>query len=69
MRHHAGGFMVKLLDYIGYISRAIETSIKGGSMPLSSYTIMHTDARLTSNDTATINNWVRETKDSISAKN
>ena len=32
-------------------------------------TIMHTDARLTSNDTATINNWVRETKDSISAKN
>ncbi|MEP7239162.1 MAG: heme-binding domain-containing protein [Ferruginibacter sp.] len=49
--------------------RAIETSIKDGSMPISSYTIMHTDAKLTSNDTATINYWVRKIKDSLAIKN
>ena len=49
--------------------RAIETSIKDSSMPLSSYTIMHTDAKLTSNDIAIINNWVRKTKDTLSEKN
>jgi len=49
--------------------RAIETSIKDGTMPISSYTIMHTDAKLTSNDTATINYWVRKIKDSLAIKN
>jgi hypothetical protein len=49
--------------------RGIESSIKDGTMPLSSYTIMHADAKLTSNDTATINYWVRKTKDSLTIKN
>jgi hypothetical protein len=49
--------------------RSIVTSMRDGSMPLSSYKIMHTDARLTSNDTAIINSWVRKTKDSLSTKN
>ena len=48
--------------------RAIGTSINDGSMPISSYTIMHTDAKLTSNDTAIINNWVRITRDSLLMK-
>ncbi len=48
--------------------RAIAESIKDGSMPISSYTIMHTDAKLTSNDTAIINNWVRITRDSLLMK-
>ena len=46
--------------------RAIETSIKEGSMPLSSYTIMHTDARLSAEDKKLINDWVSVAKDSLS---
>jgi hypothetical protein len=49
--------------------RGIESSIKEGTMPISSYTIMHADVKLTSNDTATINYWVRKTKDSLTIKN
>ena len=48
--------------------RAIAESINDGSMPISSYTIMHTDAKLTSNDTVIINNWVRITRDSLLMK-
>ncbi|MBC7511423.1 MAG: heme-binding domain-containing protein [Ferruginibacter sp.] len=46
--------------------RAIETSIKEGSMPLSSYTIMHTDARLSLGDKKVIAEWVSSAKDSLS---
>lgn len=45
--------------------RAIETSIKEGSMPLSSYTIMHTDARLSVEDKKVITDWVSNAKDSL----
>lgn len=45
--------------------RAIETSIEEGSMPLSSYTIMHTDARLSVGDKKVIADWVSNAKDSL----
>jgi len=48
--------------------RAIETSIKDGSMPLSSYTIMHTDAKLSKEDKNLIIDWASNTKDSIEVK-
>ena len=49
--------------------RAIATSIKDGSMPLISYTIMHKDARLSQENKETIINWISRTKDSLSATN
>ena len=49
--------------------RAIETSIKDGSMPISSYTIMHTDARLSKEDTTVIIKWAANAKDSLEIKN
>ena len=45
--------------------RAIEKSIKEGSMPLSSYTIMHTDARLSVEDKKVITDWVSNARDSL----
>jgi hypothetical protein len=49
--------------------RAIETSIKDGSMPLSSYTIMHTNAKLSTEDKNLITDWASNTKGSLSVKN
>lgn len=46
--------------------RAIATSMKEGSMPLSSYTIMHTDAKLSSGDKTLIILWATKTRDSLS---
>jgi len=46
--------------------RAIETSIKEGTMPLSSYVIMHTDARLSAEGKKLITDWVSVAKDSLS---
>lgn len=46
--------------------RAIETSIKEGSMPLPAYTIMHTDAKLSAEDKKLINDWTSVAKDSLS---
>ena len=49
--------------------RAIETSIKEGSMPLSSYTIMHTDAKLSVEDKKLITDWASNAKDSLTKNN
>lgn len=49
--------------------RAIETSIKEGSMPISSYTLMHSNARLGREDKKLITDWISITKDSLSTKN
>lgn len=46
----------------------IANSIKDGSMPLNSYTIMHKDARLSKEDKELLINWATRTKDSLSAK-
>jgi hypothetical protein len=48
--------------------RAIATSIKEGSMPLSSYTIMHTDAKLSKEDKGLITDWASNKKDSMEVK-
>lgn len=45
--------------------RAIENSVKDGTMPLSSYLLLHKDARLTETDKTEIINWVRRTRDSL----
>lgn len=49
--------------------RAIATSIKEGSMPIPSYTIMHADAKLSEATKKQITDWVAKTKDSIEVKN
>lgn len=45
--------------------RAIENSVKDGTMPLSSYLLLHKDARLTETDKTEIISWVRRTRDSL----
>ena len=49
--------------------RSIATSISEGSMPLSSYTSMHADAKLSEGNKKLITDWVTKTKDSIESKN
>ncbi len=48
--------------------RAIENSIQDETMPLTSYTLIHKEARLTNDEKATILNWVNKQKDSLSLK-
>ena len=49
--------------------RSIASSIEKETMPLHSYTLMHSDARLTENEKAIIIDWATKTKDSLSIKN
>lgn len=46
--------------------RSIGHCIQEGSMPLSSYTMIHTDARLSNEDKKMIMDWSAATKDSLS---
>ena len=62
-------------DFGNYITRrqssklkAIANSVKDGSMPLSSYTLMHSDAKLDDNKKQRIIDWALETKDSLEAQ-
>ena len=48
--------------------RAIGMSIMEGSMPISSYTILHTDAKLNPDDKKIISKWASDTKDSLDSK-
>lgn len=48
--------------------RGIANSIKDDAMPLSSYTLMHPDARLSSTQKALLMDWALKTKDSLSLK-
>ena len=45
--------------------RAIDSSVNSGSMPLWSYNLIHTNARLTYREQILIINWARKTKDSL----
>ena len=45
--------------------RVIAESINDGSMPISSYTVMHTDARLSAENIKMITNWTAIAKDSL----
>ncbi len=49
--------------------KAIENSLRDGTMPLSSYTLIHKNARLTQGDKALIMDWVRKTRDDLTSKN
>lgn len=44
----------------------IEGSIRDGSMPLSSYTLIHRNARLSAEEKKTIKDWLSKTRDSLS---
>lgn len=48
--------------------RSINESVNEGSMPLSSYTLMHTNARLTERQRKAVTDWAMKTKDSLTAK-
>jgi len=48
---------------------SIVNSLKDGKMPLSSYTFIHKNARLTKDEKAMIIDWADKTKDSLSLKN
>ncbi|MBD1366532.1 heme-binding domain-containing protein [Mucilaginibacter sp. ZT4R22] len=48
--------------------RAIGESLDEGSMPLSSYTLIHRNAILSNEDKATLMNWVKLTSDSLLLK-
>jgi len=49
--------------------RSIISQIKDDKMPLSSYTVIHKDAILTTKDKALIIDWSNKTKDSLSSLN
>lgn len=49
--------------------RSIENSIKDGTMPLYSYTLLHKDARLTNDQKAQLSAWVSKLKDSLTTTN
>ena len=46
--------------------KATQNSIKDGSMPLSSYTLIHTDAKLSNESRALLLNWTSKVIDSLS---
>lgn len=49
--------------------RAIAKTLDEGTMPLSSYTIMHSDAKLSKETRDLISAWASKTRDSLMAKN
>lgn len=49
--------------------RSIENSINDGSMPLSSYTLLHKEARLTAAEKQLIAAWTAKLRDSLAAAN
>lgn len=62
-------------EFGGYTSRrqqnklrAIERSLKDGTMPLASYTMIHRNAILTEAEKLLIINWVQNSKDSLNKK-
>ena len=49
--------------------RSLAETINDGSMPISSYSIMHTDAKLSEENKKLITDWVAKTRDSLALKN
>ena len=49
--------------------QAIANSIKDQTMPISSYTFLHKKAKLSGDDKAVLNDWIKTSKDSLSIKN
>lgn len=48
--------------------RSIENSLKDGTMPLYSYTLIHRNAILTETEKSVLINWVQHSKDSLNKK-
>ncbi len=48
--------------------KAIGSSVKDGSMPISSYTILHQDAKLSKDEKRLVTDWATKTIDSLEAK-
>lgn len=48
--------------------RSLAETINNGSMPISSYTIMHRDAKLNDENKKLITDWAAKTRDSLSMK-
>ena len=48
---------------------AIAKSIEDGTMPLRSYTLVHSNSRFTAHEKASLINWANQAKDSVSLKN
>lgn len=48
---------------------AIAKSIEDGTMPLPSYTLVHSNSRFTAHEKALLINWANKTKDRLSFKN
>lgn len=49
--------------------KSIANSIEDGTMPLRSYTLIHTKAKLSKEEKMRIKNWVKTTRDSLSKTN
>lgn len=49
--------------------KSIVNSIKDGTMPLSSYTFIHKNAKLSQGDKVLIIDWVQKTRDGLAMKN
>lgn len=49
--------------------KAIENSLRAGTMPLASYTLIHRDAKLVSNDKSLIIKWAEGIRDSLTSRN
>lgn len=49
--------------------KSIASSVKDGSMPIASYTWMHSDAKLSAEKRALIINWATDARDSLEVKN
>jgi hypothetical protein len=49
--------------------KSIASQIKDGAMPLSSYTLLHQDAKLSNEEKTLVIDWASKTKDSLEVKN
>ena len=49
--------------------KSVENSIKDDDMPLSSYTLIHKNARLSQAEKALVVDWARKTRESLASKN
>jgi hypothetical protein len=72
--HIRDGKKVLNFDEFGNYSRrrqqsklgAVANSVEDGTMPLSSYTLIHQSAKLSANEKQLMISWMRSTKDSLS---
>ena len=64
---HASAAIVLRQNY-GSNAREVIDEVKEGEMPLSSYTIIHSNAKLTAEEKATLTGWAQSIMDTMKAK-